>query len=57
MIIRGDCKDVLPTLERKTFRCCVTSPPYYHLRDYGIPTSNWPEISSTFRMNFLETLE
>lgn len=45
MIIHGDCKDVLPTLERKQFRCCVTSPPYYHLRDYGIPASNWPEIS------------
>lgn len=44
MIIHGDCKEVLPTLERKQFRCCVTSPPYYHLRDYGIQASTWPEF-------------
>jgi DNA modification methylase len=26
---------VLPKLEARTFRCCVTSPPYWGLRDYG----------------------
>jgi site-specific DNA-methyltransferase (adenine-specific)/site-specific DNA-methyltransferase (cytosine-N4-specific) len=31
----GDVLDVLPGLRPKTFRCCVTSPPYWGLRDYG----------------------
>lgn len=32
----GDCLEVLTSLEQGTFRCCVTSPPYWGLRDYGI---------------------
>ena len=35
MIYQGDCLDILPTLEANTIQCCVTSPPYYGLRDYG----------------------
>jgi site-specific DNA-methyltransferase (cytosine-N4-specific) len=35
----GDCRAILPTLAEKTFRCCVTSPPYWGLRDYG--TASW----------------
>ena len=35
MIYQGDCLDILPTLEDKSVQCCVTSPPYYGLRDYG----------------------
>ena len=35
MIYQGDCLDILPTLEAKSIQCCVTSPPYYGLRDYG----------------------
>jgi len=31
----GDCLDILPTLEAQSVHCCVTSPPYYGLRDYG----------------------
>ncbi len=31
----GDCREVLPTLPAGAFRCCVTSPPYWGLRDYG----------------------
>ena len=33
--IVGDCRFVLPTLEDKSVQCCVTSPPYFGLRDYG----------------------
>lgn len=33
----GNVLDVLPTLEAGRFRCCVTSPPYWGLRDYGHP--------------------
>ena len=35
-IITGDCLEVLKTLPDAFVDCCVTSPPYYGLRDYGI---------------------
>lgn len=35
-IIQGDCLDVLKTLPDLSVNCCVTSPPYLGLRDYGI---------------------
>ena len=31
----GDCREVLKTLADGSVNCCVTSPPYYGLRDYG----------------------
>ena len=31
----GDCLDVLKTLDAGSVQCCVTSPPYFGLRDYG----------------------
>lgn len=36
-IICGDALTVLRTLPDKCCRCCVTSPPYFNLRDYGVP--------------------
>lgn len=33
----GNVLNVLPTLAARRFRCCVTSPPYWGLRDYGHP--------------------
>lgn len=36
-IICGDALTVLRTLTDKSCRCCVTSPPYFNLRDYGVP--------------------
>lgn len=38
-LLTGDCLDVLPTLPEKVFHTCVTSPPYFGLRDYG--TAKW----------------
>jgi DNA modification methylase len=32
----GDCREVLKTIPEKSVHCCVTSPPYYGLRDYGV---------------------
>jgi DNA modification methylase len=32
----GDCLDVLRTIPDGSARMCVTSPPYYGLRDYGV---------------------
>lgn len=36
MILIGDALEKLKTIEAGTVDCCVTSPPYYGLRDYGI---------------------
>ena len=35
-ILIGDCLDVLKTLPDCSVHCCVTSPPYWGLRDYGV---------------------
>lgn len=35
MILTGDCRTLLATLPAGSVQCCVTSPPYYNLRDYG----------------------
>lgn len=40
-ILRGDCRDMLKTLPAESVHCCITSPPYWGLRDYGIPPSIW----------------
>ncbi|NCA78313.1 MAG: site-specific DNA-methyltransferase, partial [Alphaproteobacteria bacterium] len=36
MILTGDCREILPTLEAESIDCCVTSPPYWGLRNYGM---------------------
>lgn len=38
-IIIGNCLDELAKLPAKSVQCCVTSPPYFGLRDYG--TAEW----------------
>lgn len=35
-IITGDALTVLGSLESGSINCCVTSPPYFGLRDYGV---------------------
>lgn len=35
-ILTGDCTEVLRTLPAQSVHCCVTSPPYWGLRDYGV---------------------
>ncbi len=34
-ILAGDCREVLKTVPDESVNCCVTSPPYWGLRDYG----------------------
>lgn len=34
-LLCGDVRGLLQTLPEKSVRCCVTSPPYWGLRDYG----------------------
>ena len=36
IIHTGDCLNILKTLPDDSVHCCVTSPPYYALRDYGM---------------------
>ena len=36
IIHTGDCLEILKTLPEDSVHCCVTSPPYYALRDYGM---------------------
>lgn len=38
-ILIGDCKEVLKEIPDESINCCITSPPYYGLRDYG--TGTW----------------
>ena len=33
-VMEGDCRSVLATLPAQSVQCCVTSPPYYGLRQY-----------------------
>ena len=35
-ILCGDSLNMLKTLPESSVHCCVTSPPYYGLRDYGM---------------------
>lgn len=35
-ILIGDCREVLRTIPDESVQCCVTSPPYWGLRDYGV---------------------
>lgn len=34
--LQGDCIEVMRTMPDESINCCVTSPPYWGLRDYGV---------------------
>ena len=40
-IRQGDAIEVLRRMEPESVHCVVTSPPYWGLRDYGLPPSVW----------------
>ena len=40
-ILQGNCLEVLKTLPDNLIDCCITSPPYWGLRDYG--TAKWED--------------
>ena len=44
MITQGDALTILPTLPEESVQCCVTSPPYWGLRDYGTATWEGGEV-------------
>lgn len=35
-LIQGDCREALKAFQDCSVQCCVTSPPYWRLRDYGV---------------------
>lgn len=35
-VLKGDCRELLDTMPKASVQCCVTSPPYFGLRDYGV---------------------
>lgn len=43
-LLAGDCRVTLRTLEPESVQVCVTSPPYFGLRDYGLPPLVWGGI-------------
>lgn len=40
-IYHGHVLNVLKSLPNESVHCCVTSPPYWGLRDYGLPDQIW----------------
>jgi len=40
-LLIGDCREMLRTLPDESVHCVVTSPPYWGLRDYGLPPTVW----------------
>lgn len=44
-ILTGDSFAILPTLMTESVQCCVTSPPYWGLRDYEHPAQIGSEPS------------
>jgi hypothetical protein len=41
-ILIGDCREKLRELPDASVNCCVTSPPYFGLRDYGVRRADGP---------------
>ena len=46
LVIEGDAREVLQELPSDFFRCCVTSPPYWGTRDYGM----WGQIGAEMQL-------
>lgn len=44
-LLTGDVREVLRTLPPESVHCVVTSPPYFGLRNYGLPPSTWDDGS------------
>ena len=42
-ILCGNDLEILPKLPSESINCCITSPPYWGLRDYGIEPVIWDE--------------
>lgn len=45
--LHGNAYDRLKHIPSESVDCCVTSPPYWGLRDYGLEPTQWPECHFT----------
>ena len=43
-VVEGDCRAGLRGLDAGSAQTCVTSPPYFGLRDYGDAGQEWPAV-------------
>jgi len=43
-ILKGNCLDVLKDMDDESVQCCITSPPYYALRNYGTRPVIWDGV-------------
>lgn len=55
-ILNGDSLTILPKLEADSIQCCVTSPPYWGLRDYDHPAQIGAEPSPELYVENLVTI-
>jgi DNA modification methylase len=55
-ILTGDSLTILPTLAAESVQCCVTSPPYWGLRDYEHPAQIGAEPSPELYVKNLTAL-
>ena len=59
-LLQGHCLEVLRTLPAESVQTCVTSPPYFGLRDYGcdgqIGLESTPDPSGHLVLGHTETL-
>jgi DNA modification methylase len=55
-IILGDSVEILPTLPSESVQCCITSPPYWGLRDYDHSAQIGSETSPELYVEKLVTL-
>ncbi len=55
-ILTGDSFKILPTLASESVQCCVTSPPYWGLRDYEHPAQIGAETSPEIYVENLVSL-
>jgi len=52
-ILTGDNRELLPTIPSESIQCCVTSPPYWGLRDYDHPAQIGAERSPDQYVQYL----
>lgn len=43
-LLHGNALEALQTLPTGSVDCCVTSPPYFGLRNYGTAATHWPAV-------------
>jgi len=56
-IYRGDCRELLQQLEDNSIDCCITSPPYFSLREYQIEPIVWDGDSTCQHEWGVETIK